>query len=141
MSTYADLTAVPVALLWLKTHPAVLAEVQDATAVSGMREAPWPHVSLTTGSGGQMGDTLAGTATPEVAFEVWGHPDGRHGDAALSHLCGTIIDALLELRDTDWVPGTPIISGVRPSAPYPQTLTNKQRRWLFTVSFDLRTQG
>ena len=141
MASFAGTDPLPVILARLKAHPRVLEVLPGADAISGLREAPWPHVAVTTGADGAVLSRNARLGSYGIAFAVWGDPDGRHGDAALSHVCGVIIDALLDMRDADHVPGEPVMHDVDvPQLPYPQPLTNGMRRWLFSASVTARSE-
>ena len=55
----ADLTAadpIAVVVAWLKQHPTIAAEFGGDAHVSGLNEAPFPHVEVAAGPGGDLRD-------------------------------------------------------------------------------------
>lgn len=113
----ADLTAtdpVAEAVAHLKSHPGVLSAFGGAEHISGVVEAPWPHLRVDLGPGGDLGDLLWAT-TVEVTLEVYDDPAGTRGKAALRALTLTAALALMELTDRVPTTGQPVISRVRPS--------------------------
>lgn len=140
----ADIVAadpLPVVLATVQADQRVLDLIGDPTAVSGLREAPWPHLVVRPGVGGSIPDLTAGLIEPEVAFEVWGHPDGRHGEKVLRDLAFTVLTVVRELAGAD-LPGGLVISEVNPTAlPVSVPLTNGQRKWTFAVTVRTRHLG
>src|SRR4051812_35940944 len=112
----ADLsTADPIAVVlgWLRQHPAVLAELgNDPAHVSGVNEAPYPHVRVTSGPGGSDRD-LRWLIAPEVLIEVYGDQAGAPGEAELRRLLYVVLSAVKELQDQPFGPDEPVVSAIR----------------------------
>ncbi|MGC4950901.1 hypothetical protein ACLQ2N_32515 [Streptomyces sp. DT224] len=126
----ADADEVAAVLAWLAEHPKVTAALGGPGHVSGTREAPWPHLRVAAGPGGDLG-TLTWRTEPEVTLELFGDPGGWPGPAALSRLLKLCALAAAELPGAPPVPGQPIISGVRPSGVLLESpLETGQPRWL-----------
>lgn len=135
----ADADPVAVVYAWLRQHPKVLAALGAPEHLSGIREAPWPHLVVGLGAGGAPDDHELLISEPEVELVVWGHPDGSHSDPALRRLLMTAVAAVVELRTAPYDPVRPVVSRVRATTPpQPQTLVNGQRRWRQGVTLRLR---
>ncbi|MER6616266.1 hypothetical protein [Streptomyces xantholiticus] len=126
----ADADPVSAVLAWLEQHPKVVEALGGPGRVSGIDEAPWPHVKVTHGPGGDMG-RLEWATTPEVMLEVLGDPGGWPGKAELRRMALVCAVAAKELPDMDPQPPGPVISGVRPSGLLIWSpLATGQPRWL-----------
>lgn len=137
--TFVDCDPVPLALEWCRAHPRVLAEIGGPGHISGIREAPFPHLAVSAGTETDVGDMRTSALIGEVNFELWGPPDGTMGPAALRRLAFVIAEAMVEIPEADYVPGAPVVSVVRINrAPSKQDLTNGQRRWSFTAAITMR---
>ncbi|MFE1289627.1 hypothetical protein [Streptomyces sp. NPDC058751] len=110
----ADVDPVAVVLAWLAKHPQVTAALGGPGRVSGVREAPWPHLRVIPGVGGDLRD-LEWVTEPEVILEVYGDPSGWPGPHALRRIALVCALATKELVDQPAGPGQPVISSVRPS--------------------------
>ncbi|MGW1275490.1 hypothetical protein ACWD4V_00840 [Streptomyces tsukubensis] len=126
----ADADPVSVLLPWLREHPRVSEVLGGPGRVSGISEAPWPHLRVTHGPGGDL-RTLTWATEPEVTLEVHGDPGGWPGQAELRRIILTCATAATELPGVQALPGHPVISGIRPSgtllwAP----LADGQPRWI-----------
>lgn len=110
----ADTDPVAVVLAWLAEHPQLTEALGGPGRVSGIREAPWPHMRVTAGPGGDM-RTLEWATEPEVTLEVYGDPSGWPGPAALRRIALIGALAAKELPDAQAKPGQPVVSSVRPS--------------------------
>ncbi|MFD7334932.1 hypothetical protein ACFV98_02865 [Streptomyces violascens] len=98
--------------------------------VSGIAEAPWPHLRVTHGPGGDLRD-LTWATTPEVTLEVYGDPGGWPGQAELRRILLVCAAASMEIIEAPSVPGKPVISGIRPSGTLVWSpLIDGQPRWL-----------
>ncbi|MFJ4342700.1 hypothetical protein [Streptomyces sp. NPDC088915] len=110
----ADADPVAVVLAWLAEHPKVAEALGGSGRVSGIREAPWPHLRVAPGAGGDM-RALEWAIEPEVTLEVYGDPGGWPGPAALRRIALIAALAAKELPDAPAKPGRPVVSSVRPS--------------------------
>lgn len=110
----ADADPVAVVLAWLAEHPKVTEALGGPGRVSGIAEAPWPHLRVTTGPGGDM-RTLEWATEPEVTLEVYGDPGGWPGPAALRRIALIGALAAKELPDLPAKAGQAVVSSVRPS--------------------------
>jgi hypothetical protein len=116
----------------------VLAEFGGPEHISGLKEAPFPHLEVVAGFTAP-GDFKIRPVEGQVDFTVWGAPTNEHGNHLLRRLSLVVVGALLELPDVEYRPGDPVVSLVDfPRSPTPQHLTNGQRRWLFSASFRMR---
>lgn len=117
-------------LAWLKADPAVTdAFTGGAAHISGLVEAPWPHVRLDVGPGGDLRDLRWDTET-EVTVEITSDPEGRPGKAALRQLLIVALASLTRLPERDHSPGDAVVSRVRPSGVFAfTTLASGQIRW------------
>ncbi|MEV7512081.1 hypothetical protein AB0O57_29405 [Streptomyces sp. NPDC091201] len=133
-STLADADPVSELLAWLQQSPAAADALGGPGRVSGIPEAPWPHLVVTHGAGGDFRD-LTWATSPEVMLELHGDPGGWPGRAELRRillLCATIAKQAVEAPH---VPGRPVISGVQPSGTLVWApLVDGQPRWMFGLS-------
>lgn len=130
--SYAIADADPVAavLAWLAEHPKVREALGGPGHVSGALEAPWPHLRVTAGPGGDMRD-LRWATEPEVSLELYGDPGGWPGPAALRRTLLACAVAAAEMPDVPTVPGESVVSGVRPSGMLIESpLATGQPRWI-----------
>ncbi|MEU3652841.1 hypothetical protein AB0E67_08300 [Streptomyces sp. NPDC032161] len=105
--------------------------------VSGISEAPWPHLRVTHGPGGDL-RTLTWATEPEVSLEVYGDPGGWPGQAELRRIILACAAAAMELPDAAHTPGQPVINGVRPSGSILWSpLVDGQPRWLLGLLITL----
>lgn len=126
----ADADPVSAVLSWLRSHPQVAEALGGQDRVSGISEAPWPHLRVTHGPGGDLRDLMWATE-PEVTLELHGDPGGWPGQAELRRIILLCAAAATELSDVPHVPGRPVISGVRPSGALVWSpLVDGQPRWL-----------
>ncbi|MFF9901227.1 hypothetical protein [Streptomyces longispororuber] len=110
----ADADPVSVLLSWLQQHPKATAALGGPGRVSGIAEAPWPHLRITHGPGGDLRDLTWATA-PEVTLEVYGDPSGWPGQAELRRITMACAAAAKDIVEAPHAPGRPVISGIRPS--------------------------
>ncbi|MEW1677833.1 hypothetical protein AB0O47_32045 [Streptomyces noursei] len=113
-SPLADVDPTAVVLSWLAAHPAVAKALGGPGRVSGIAEAPWPHLRVAPGPGGDM-RSLEWAVEPEVTLEVYGDPAGWPGPAALRRIALVSALAVKELTEAPAVAGQPVVSSVRPS--------------------------
>ncbi|MGA5822237.1 hypothetical protein ACPC54_30760 [Kitasatospora sp. NPDC094028] len=107
---------VAVALAHLRRHPAVLEAFGGPGHVSGLVEAPWPRLRVTSGPGGDLRGLRWETAS-EVTIEVISDPAGWPGSAELRRLTLLAAGALLDLPEVDPPPAGPVVSHVATSGP------------------------
>ncbi|MFI8265270.1 hypothetical protein [Streptomyces sp. NPDC085665] len=135
MTTYdvADADPVAAVLAWLAEHPKVAEALGGPGRVSGVREAPWPHLRVTPGFGGDL-RTLEWATEPEVALEVYGDPSGWPGPAALRRIALVCALAAKELVDEPSKTGHSVVSSVRPSGVLIDSpLADGQPRHIFSL--------
>ncbi|MFI6686602.1 hypothetical protein [Streptomyces sp. NPDC050485] len=126
----ADADPVSAVLAWLRTHPRTADALGGPGRVSGIAEAPWPHLRVAHGPGGDLRD-LTWATTPEVTLEVYGDPGGWPGQAELRRILLVCAAAATEIVEAPSAPGKPIISGIRPSGTLVWSpLVDGQPRWL-----------
>ncbi|MFN1193378.1 hypothetical protein ACK03K_34505 [[Kitasatospora] papulosa] len=132
--TIADADPVSAILAWLQEHPGVADTLGGPGRVSGIAEAPWPHLLVGHGPGGDLRDLKWATA-PEVTLEVYGDPGGWPGRAELRRIILRCAQAAQELVEAPHVPGSPVISSITPSGVLLWSpLIDKQPRWLMNLS-------
>lgn len=133
----ADLTAadpVAVALGWLRGRPAITAAFGSAEHISGLVEAPWPHLRVSAGPGGSVDDVLWQN-TGEIVLEVIDHPSHVLGEAALWRLAMTALIELSQLPNREVSPTEPVVTLVRANGTVSnQPLQTGQGRQLIGVS-------
>jgi len=126
----ADADPVGTLLQWLTEHPKVQEVLGGPEHVSGAIEAPWPHLRVAAGPGGDMRD-LTWATEPDVSLELIGDPSGWPGPAALRRMLLVCAIAAKELCDAPAVPGRPVVSNVRPSGMLIESpLATGQPRWI-----------
>lgn len=135
--TLADADPVSVLLAWLQQSTEAADALGGPGRVSGIAEAPWPHLVIGHGAGGDMRDLRWATA-PEVTLEVHGDPGGWPGKAELRRILIACAQAAQGIVEAPHTPGRPVINGVKPSgllvwAP----LVDGQPRWLMNLSVTL----
>ena len=133
----ADLAACdPVAALkaWIEDHPVTVTVLGGPEHVTGIQEAPWPHLVLGDGPGGDLRGLVA-TMELEVTMELYGAPDGSPGQAALWRKAVAVAQLATRLPDEhDPGPGEPIVSRVRPAGVFTWAPTSLgQPRYVFGV--------
>lgn len=116
--TQADADPVAVVIDWLKGAPEVGVLLGGPERVSGQSEAPWPHLAVFDGPGGDLRD-MRWDAEYEVSLELTGSPDNVEGDAALRRIMLGILAVVAHLPEEQVVYATtPVVSRVRPSGTY-----------------------
>ncbi|MEV0487358.1 hypothetical protein AB0I69_43000 [Streptomyces sp. NPDC050508] len=139
MDAYAVADADPVAavLSWLAEHPKVQEVLGGPGRVSGTREAPWPHLRVALGPGGNLND-LTWLTQPEVSLELYGDPGGWPGPAAMSRTLKVCALAAMELPEHTPPGGRPVVSNVQPSGVLLESpLENGQPRWVMGLLVSL----
>jgi hypothetical protein len=115
MPDLSDADALSVALAHLKASLRVLDEFGDAAHVSGIVEAPWPHLVVEGGPGGSLGDLVSPRTTEEVVLSVYGDPRGTQGPAECKRLAKVALVELAGLPNATVTIYDPVVSDVRPS--------------------------
>lgn len=130
---------VAVVLAWLKDHPVTTEVLGGPEHVSGILRAPWPHLQVTEGAGGDLRG-LVWDAEYEVSFELYGSPEGHPGKAAMRAQAVRLLRAVLDLPEEQQIdPGVPVVSDARPSGVFAYTPTTVgQPRWTFGAFVTLR---
>lgn len=137
----ADADPIVVVLEWLRGHPQIetLLGGPGLDHVSGIEEAPWPHLVVGEGAGGDLRD-LQWAGDYEVTLELVGFPDGRPGKAAMRKTALRILRLVADLPEQQPADETrPAVSRVRPSgvALY-QARTNGQPTYQFGAILTVR---
>ncbi len=137
----ADLSAADpfaVVIAHLRAHPAVTAAFGGPDHVSGLVEAPWPHVRVIPSGGGDLGELLWHT-TWQVQVEVIDHPANPVGQAALWRLAMTAAQAARDLTERAVTSADPVVSRVRPSGVVAWSpLPSGQGRWVCGLLITIR---
>ncbi|MGW7090104.1 hypothetical protein ACWGH2_42345 [Streptomyces sp. NPDC054871] len=139
MDAYAVADADPVAavLTWLAEHPKVQEVLGGPGRVSGTREAPWPHLRVALGPGGNLRD-LVWLTQPEIFLELYGDPGGWPGPAAMSRILKVCALAAKELPEQPPPGRQPVVSHVQPSGVLLESpLENGQPRWVMGLLVSL----
>ncbi|MFB8120644.1 hypothetical protein ACFC51_32860 [Streptomyces sp. NPDC055962] len=135
--TLAEVDPVSEILAWLQEHPGAADALGGPGRVSGISEAPWPHLSVGHGPGGDLRG-LRWAIAPEVTLEVYGDPGGWPGKAELRRILLRCAKAAQERVEAPHVPGHPVISDVAPSGVLLWSpLVDGQPRWLMNLSVTL----
>lgn len=135
--TLADADPVSVLLAWLQQSAAAADALGGPGRVSGMAEAPWPHLAIGHGPGGDLRDLQWATA-PEVTLEAYGDPGGWPGKAELRRILIRCANAAQEIVEAPHTPGLLVINGVKPSGLLVWSpLVDGQPRWLMNLSVTL----
>lgn len=135
--TLADADPVSVLLAWLKQSPEAADALGGPGRVSGLVEAPWPHLVIGHGPGGDLGD-LRWVTTPEVTLEAYGDPGGWPGKAELRRILVRCAQAAQSIVEAPHTPGRPVINGVKPSGLLLWSpLVDGHPRWLLNLSVTL----
>ncbi len=115
-------TVDPVAVMydWLAGHPDVLAAFGGTEHVTGVAEAPWPHLVVTEGPSADMREVEWAFAK-EVLIEVHDDPAGSYGPSALWRLSLLAARAAKEIVEREQPFGEPVISRVQISGGPVQT--------------------
>jgi hypothetical protein len=143
----ADADAVAVVIDWLGSHDRLttaltaldIGEVDGADHISGIPEAPWPHVVVTEGAGGDLGD-LRYWSIPEVQIEVFDDYEGSTGEAEIIRIAKIAVMAVRELTErVDVPPGEPVVPYVRAtSGLFPEPAETGQNRAVVTLALTIR---
>ncbi|MFJ4880067.1 hypothetical protein ACIP93_33335 [Streptomyces sp. NPDC088745] len=135
--TLADADPVSAILAWLQEHPEAADALGGPGRVSGLSEAPWPHLRIDHGPGGDLRD-LNWAIAPEVMLEAYGDPGGWPGKAELRRILLRCARAAQDLVEAPYVPSRPVISGIKPSGLLVWSpLVDGQPRWLMNLSVTL----
>ncbi|MGW8387097.1 hypothetical protein ACWGMW_07800 [Streptomyces albidoflavus] len=133
----ADADPVSELLAWLQQSPGAAEALGGTGRVSGIAEAPWPHLRVTHGPGGTLGD-LTWATTPEVTLEVYGDPGGWPGQAELRRVLLRCAQEAQALVGAAQPPGRPVVSSVMPSGLLVWSpLVDGQPRWLMNLAVTL----
>lgn len=139
MAEFVDLPD-PVAVLYdfFTDHPAVTELLGGPGHVSGLIEAPWPHLAVTEAPQGDLRG-LVWSAEYEVTLDLVGDPVGAPGQAELWRMMMRLAQIAASMPDEPATPGEPVVSRVVPSGTAAYTpLTNGQPRYVMGVYITLR---
>lgn len=138
MADLADTDPVAEALAWLQHRPRIDTEFGGTGHVSGLAEAPWPHLVVAPGAGdGTLGE-LRWSITEGLSLEVWDDPRGTVGYARLRRLAIIAASELMQIVDRPAAPGQPVVTYCIPNGialRSPQV--NGQRRYILGMSMTL----
>lgn len=135
--TLADADPVSTVLAWLQEHPVAADALGGPGRVSGLAEAPWPHLRIAPGPGGDLRD-LNWAIAPEITLEAYGDPGGWPGQAGLRRILLRCARATQDLVEASYVPGRPVVSGIKPSGLLLWSpLVDGQPRWVMNLSVTL----
>lgn len=133
----ADLTsadAVAISLAWLRQHTGVLQALGGADHITGLLEAPWPHVVVSPSPGGDLRG-LRWDTVQEVSLDVHDDPAGTLGQAGLWRLAVLCATALTELPDREFAATEPVVCEAEPSGSVIWSpLETGQGRWQVSLS-------
>lgn len=124
---------------WLRNHPATATLLGGPDHVSGIPEAPWPHVVASDGLSGDLRG-MVWEAEFEVTLEVIGAPDGSPGQAALRKIAMQLLKAVVDAPEDDRPTATdPVVSRARPSGVFAWSpMSNGQPRYTIGVMVTIR---
>ncbi|MER6109383.1 hypothetical protein [Streptomyces hirsutus] len=132
-----DADPVAVLLPWLQQSAQAADALGGPGRVSGIYEAPWPHLAISHGPGGDL-RTLQWATEPEVTLEVLGDPGGWPGKAELRRILVRCATAAQGIVEAPHVPGRPVVNGVKPSGLLVWSpLVDGQPRWLMNLAVTL----
>jgi hypothetical protein len=135
--TLADADPVSEILAWLQQSAGAADALGGLGRVSGVAEAPWPHLLVGHGPGGDLRD-LNWATSPEVTLEVYGDPGGWPGKAELRRILLRCAAAAKARVEAPHIPGRPVINGITPSGLLVWSpLVDGQPRWLMNLSVTL----
>jgi hypothetical protein len=118
----------PQVLAYLQAHPDLTDALGGPGRVSGLMEAPWPHLTVTPGPGGDMRRALWETVT-SISLEAYGDPSGFPGIARVRQLVLLAVAATVEMPELA-PPGPAVICHVKPSGALAYApLETGQPRW------------
>ena len=133
MANVEDADSLAEILTWLKDHPEVQAAFGGPEHVTGLVEAPWPHLRVHPTPGIWTGD-LRWLIRSEVTLEAVGHPDGRPGQSELRRLLLLAARCARELVDREVTPTQTVITEIDTSASLTWSpLPGGQPRWVLAL--------
>lgn len=106
--------AVAVVHQWLRDHPDTVTILGGPEHVSGLPEAPWPHLVVAAAPGGDPRD-FVWSSEQGVDLELWGAPDGAPGQAELWRMAVRLVQRVKQLPEQEVDTGQPVVARVRPS--------------------------
>lgn len=128
MASFEEADAVAEVLAWLGEHPVTLTLLGDPTpSLSGILEAPWPHLIVTEGVDGDLRN-MTWEHEQEVVLQLVSDPTGAPGKAALRKQVLQLAKAAVELSDQPRTATEVVTCNVRPTnvPPRYQQLTTGQ---------------
>lgn len=139
MPELADADPVALVLTFLKAHQVTAAELGGPTNVSGIHEAPWPHLIVTEGPNGVIRDSLW-SQEQEVILSLVGDPTGMPGKAELRRKLLRLVAAVCALPEVEVTdPTKAVVSNVEPNGNVVYTpLTTGQPAYDATITVTVR---
>lgn len=128
MPSFEDADAVAEVLTWLRGHPVTLDLLGTPDpSVSGILEAPWPHLIVGEGTNGDLRN-MVWEQEQEVTLELVSDPTGAPGKAALRKQVLQLAQAALELPNQPRTATDVVVSSVRvvPTPPVYSKLSTGQ---------------
>jgi hypothetical protein len=112
--SFHDADAVAEVISWLSTHTTATGLLGDPPSLSGIAEAPWPHLVVIEGLNGDLRN-LTWEHEQEVTLELLSSPTTGPGKAALRNQLLQLAAAVMELPDRAVGPTSVVVSNVKPS--------------------------
>ena len=129
MTDLSTVDPVAIVLTALKADSTVVAAFGDASHISGIYEAPWPHLRVTDGASGDMGE-LRWLINPEVRIEVYGDEANLVSEAECRRLLLVAALAVKRLETATSTAGQPTVTGVEVAGvPTNEPLTSGQTKF------------
>lgn len=123
--SFHDADAVAEVLSWLRTHATALDVLGDPPSLSGIPEAPWPHLVVTEGINSDLRN-MTWEHMQEVTLELLSDPTTGPGKAALRQQILRLAAAVLELPGRTVAPTDAVVSFVEPGTLRFQKLSTGQ---------------
>ena len=137
MSELYEADALSEVLAHLLSDPSVVEAFGGADHITGLPEGPFPHLVVSPGPGGDLGEALS-SITPDVQLESLGGPDGETGSHELWQLLMRAVVSVKGMPERDHVSGRPVVTFVRfIGGVAKQNLSSGQTRWQATASVSI----
>lgn len=134
MTDLSTSDAVAETLHHLLNDPDVAAALGGDDRVSGVMEAPWPHVVVSQGGDGDLG-LMRGRLVHEVKLELYGPMDHSIGAAELYRIMLVVLTSVADMSERDHPSGHAVVCrSVIVGGVVDQPLSNGQSRLTGTAS-------
>jgi hypothetical protein len=122
-------------VIWRFLNAAEVTEILGGPdRVSGLLEAPFPHLRVIPGSTGEM-STMRGRMVHEVTLELYGPMDGSVGSAALFRMLAKVLRFANRIPDGAHPSGRAVLSRLNIQGGITrQPLTSGQLRYVATLN-------